>query len=88
MYLAIIQDPFSLIRAVEIDASAEQEALTNCITMDVKNKSLQIHFLINKESGEIKRVYKNKDGYQISDSAFEYLGVETGHEHFDAEEVE
>ena len=88
MYLAIIQDPFSLIRAVEIDASAEKDALTKCVNIEEGNKSLQVHFLINKENGEIKRIYKNESGYQINDSAFEYLGVETDHKHFDAEEVE
>lgn len=85
MYLAIIQDPFSLIRAVEINAPAEKDALTKCMAMEKENKSLRVHFLINKDGGDIKRVYKNESGYQIHASAFDYLGVDTGHEYFDNE---
>jgi ABC-type uncharacterized transport system substrate-binding protein len=88
MYLAIIQDPFSLIRAVEIDASAEKDALSKCVNIEEGNKSLQVHFLINKKDGDIKRVYKNESGYQINESAFEYLGVETDHTYFDTEKAE
>jgi hypothetical protein len=77
MYLAIIQDPFSLIRAVEIDASAEKDALSKCVNIEEGNKSLQVHFLINKKDGDIKRVYKNESGYQIND-----------HTYFDTEKAE
>ena len=39
-------------------------------------------FLVNMETGEVKRAHKNEDGWLLTDTAFEKIGVATPDEYF------
>ena len=87
MFAIIAKDPVSLPRVIDLDVDTEQAALERCLELNQESFNLYIDFLINRESGEILRVYRDGDGpFKTHESAYSYLGNQTGAAYFDAEQ--
>ena len=87
MFVIIAKDPFSLPRVIELDAENEQEALGRCLELNQESFNLYIDFLINLETKEILRVYRDGDGpFKTHPSAYSYLGNATGKAFFENED--
>ena len=79
MFIAITTDYIALPRAIEVDAETIDSALARCVDIIESTHETTIHFLINKSTGDIKRVYRADDGaFKPHDSAFRHLGRATG----------
>lgn len=92
MYIAIVQDHQTMMRAVKLEADNETKALAECASLDGSDeaKMLRVHFLIAKD-GDIQRVVCTKeDGFSLHRSAFKVLGICTAPEQLkqDVEEEE
>lgn len=87
MFAVIAKDPMSLPRVIDLMVDTEKAALDKCLELNQESLSLYIDFLINRESGEILRVYRDGDGpFKTHDSAFVYLGNQTGRAFFESEQ--
>lgn len=86
MFVIIAKDPFSLPRVIELEVDTEQAALERCLELNQDSFNLYIDFLIDLESGEILRVYRDGDGpFKTHESAYSYLGNQTDAAYFDSE---
>lgn len=83
MYIALVQDHLTMMRAVKLDADNETTALTECASLDGSDEAemLRVHFLIAKD-GDIQRVVCDEDGYKLHRSAYKVLGKHTIAEDF------
>ena len=87
MFAIIAKDPVSLPRVIDLEVDTEQAALKKCLELNQESFNLYIDFLINRETGEILRVYRDGDGpFKTHDSAFRYLGDQTGKAFFESEQ--
>lgn len=89
MFIALVQDHQTMMRAVRLDADNETKALAECAGLDGSDgaEMLRVHFLITK-TGDIQRVYCDKDGFKLHRSAYKVLGKYTIAEDFKVEEEE
>jgi len=89
MYIALVQDHQTMMRAVKLDADNQTKALAECASLDGSDEAgmLRVHFLIAKD-GDIQRVYRDEDGFKLHRSAYKVLGKYTIAEDFKVEEEE
>ena len=89
MYIALVQDHQTMMRAVRLDVDDETKALAECASLDGSDEAemLRVHFLIS-EGGDIQRVVCDEDGFKLHRSAYKVLGKHTVPEDFKAEEEE
>jgi hypothetical protein len=84
MFAIIAKDPVSLARAIKIDVGSEEQALERCLELNQESFNLFIDFLINLDTGDILRVYRDGSGpFKTHPSAYDYLGDQTGKAYFE-----
>ena len=82
-YLLIADHPATLPFAVSIDEQTVEEAMKQVKTTEAGfGGYINAQFLIDLESGEAKRLVRDGEGWMLSDTAFDQLGVATPDEYF------
>ena len=81
-FLLIADTPSTLPFAVKIDEQTIEDALSRTATMEADELFMTALFLVDLESGEAKRMVRDGDGWKVSDTAFDRLGVATPDEYF------
>ena len=87
-FLLIAMRPQTLPFAVSIDDESVEGALRSAEGIESEQGFTTFLFLIDMESGSASRMVRNaEDGWAISDTAFDQLGVATPDEWFAEQEV-
>jgi len=86
-YLLIADHPATLPFAVSIDEETIEQALSTAVTMESDEGFMTCLFMVDLESGEVKRMVRDGDGWMVSDTAFDRLGVATPDEYFQEPET-
>jgi non-canonical (house-cleaning) NTP pyrophosphatase len=82
-YLLIADSPATLPFAVDIDEETIEQALNRATTMEAEEGFMTCLFMVDLESGEAKRMYRDGEAWAVSDTAYERnLGVATPDEYF------
>ena len=81
-FLLIAQELHTLPYAIEMDSESMDVAVTSLTEMKEGKLGLNPMILINLESGEAKRLVRDGEGWMLSDTAFDQLGVATPDEYF------
>lgn len=83
-FLLIAQELHTLPYVIEMDSEAMDVAVTSLTEMKEGKLGLNPMILIDLESGEAKRLVRkdNTEGWMLSDTAFDQLGVATPDEYF------
>ena len=82
-FILIADTPHSLPLAVSLDEETIESALVKTADVEEEMKYINALFLVDIESGETKRLYRDQDGWAASNTAFDRnLGVATPDEYF------
>ena len=85
-FVLVAQESHTLPYAVMIDSESFESAVAKLSEMQEGRLVFDPQLLIDVESGEVKRVFKEgPDSWSLSDTAFEKLGFATPDEYFEAE---
>jgi len=87
-FILIADTPHSLPFAVAIDEETIESALIKTADLESEAGYVNALFLIDIESGDVKRLYRDGDYWAASDTAFRKdLGVATPDEYFQEPET-
>ena len=86
-YIVIAGTSTSLPFAVEVDTDSIEDAVSQAIPTEDVDLTLSPILVVNKETGDVKRPYRTEDGWMVSDTAFDRLGVFTPDEYFEKPET-
>ena len=82
-YLLIADAPATLPFAVGIDEETVEQALAKATAMEADEGFMTCLFMVDLESGEAQRMYRDGGGWAVSDTAYmRDLGVMTTDEYF------
>ena len=82
-FILIADTPATLPFAVGIDEETVEQALTKATAMEAEEVFMTCLFMVDFESGEAKRMYRDGEAWAVSDTAYERnLGVATPDEYF------
>ena len=85
-FLLIADTPHSLPFAVTLDEASMESALSKVAEVEQEMKYINALFLADMDSGDVKRLYRDQDGWAASDTAFNRdLGIATPDEYFQEE---
>ena len=86
-YLLIADTPATLPFAVSIDAETSEQALSRATAMEAEEGFMTCLFMVDLESGEAKRMFRDGEVWAVSDTAYNRnLGVATPDEYFKEQE--
>jgi hypothetical protein len=82
-YILIADTPQSLPFAVSVDEESIESALIKTADIEKERGYMNAFFLIDIESGDVKRLYRDGDSWAANETAFRSdLGVATPDEYF------
>lgn len=82
-YLLIADNPATLPFAVSITEETIEQALSSAAKMEADEGFMTCLFMVDLESGEAKRMYRDGEAWAVSDTAYDRnLGVATPDEYF------
>ena len=82
-FLLMADTPATLPFVVGIDEETIEQALAKATAMEVEEGFMTCLFMVDLESGEAKRMYRNGEEWAANDTAFRRdLGVMTPDEYF------
>ena len=87
-FLLIADSPATLPFAVAIDEETVEQALTKAAAIEAEEGFMTCLFMVDLDSGEAKRMYRDGDAWAVSDTAYDRnLGVATPDEYFQEPET-
>ena len=81
-FILIADTPATLPFAVGMDEETIDQALSRATAMEAEEGFMTCLFMVDLESGEAKRMYRDGEKWAVNDTAFEKLGVATPDEYF------
>ena len=84
-FLLIATRPHTLPYAVLVENETVDGALKSADEIESEGGMTTFLFLVDLESESVKRMIRGADGWALSDTAFDELGVGTDSEYFEGE---
>lgn len=81
-FLLVADTPSTLPFVVKIDEQTIEGACSKAAKIEADELFMSALFLVDLESGETKRMVRDGEGWKVSDTAFDRLGVATPDEYF------
>ena len=81
-FILIGREAHTLPYAMNVPADSVDAVVSAIADMEPEKNLLQPYILIDLATGDSKRVYRSGDGWALSDTAFEVLGLATTDDYF------